>query len=312
VYAGRLGVDAVVAAPIIAAFLLLAPVYLAALSPSARAWVERRWRPPQIGGGLVAVSLAPYLVYSIPLGLFQWEALAALAMMTSTAAFLFVWTPPQREGLSWQDVLLLLLLATPVISGLGGFFQFVYPSPGDPVPRLDVLGKMLVFPLGAFAFLSLRRVEGVDLRFLPRREDWRFALKWFLIGLPAVSLVGLGSGFVVWNPIAWDDPGALGQAAAKAFGIYLATALPEELCFRGVLLNLSEKRWGRPWLAQAAASLLFGTVHLGSRGFPNLPFAATAAVAGWFYGSAWREGRGVVPAALTHTMTVTTWMLLFR
>jgi hypothetical protein len=50
---------------------------------------------------------------------------------------------------------------------------------------------------------------------------------------------------------------------------------------------------------------------LGNGGFPNWPFAITAAVAGWFYGASWREAGGVPAAAVTHTLTVVVWAFLF-
>jgi len=45
--------------------------------------------------------------------------------------------------------------------------------------------------------------------------------------------------------------------------------------------------------------------------FPNWRFAALAVVAGLFYGSAFRMGRGIRASMVTHALTVTTWKVFF-
>lgn len=236
--------------------------------------------------------------------------MAKLALLCAPAAFLFVIAPPRRQALSWQDLIVLAILVTPVISGTTDLFKQIYPSPGDPVPRLDILGKLMVIALGAYSFLILRCVEGADFRFSVRRADLRTGGRFFLYYLPIGIPVALAVGFVRWAPGPLESWADLGEIVGKAVGIFLATALPEELCFRGILQRLLSGLLGRPRLAQALAALAFGAVHLSFRFFPNWPFAVTAATAGWFYGEAYRRG-GVPAAAVTHTLTVITWTFLF-
>ncbi len=299
-----------VAAPIVAAFLLQAALYLGTGFASVRRRLEDRFEPPARAAALLIVSLAPYLVYSLPLGLFSWLSLAQLAALGAPAVFLFALFPPKRQALSWQDLIVLAILVTPVISGATDLFQQIYPSPGEPVPRLDVLGKLMVITLGAYAFLTLRKIERADFRFSLCGADLRMGARFFLYYLPVGIPVALLVGFVRWSPGPLETWAHAGAIVGKAAGIYLATALPEELCFRGILQHLLAGRLGKPRVAQALAALAFGAVHLSYRGFPNWPFAVTAALAGWFYGEAYRRG-GVPAAAVTHTLTVVAWTFLF-
>jgi membrane protease YdiL (CAAX protease family) len=60
-----------------------------------------------------------------------------------------------------------------------------------------------------------------------------------------------------------------------------------------------------------ATSLLFGAVHLWFRAFPNWRFAALAALAGLFYGLAFRQARSIRASMVAHALTVTTWRMFF-
>jgi membrane protease YdiL (CAAX protease family) len=100
---------------------------------------------------------------------------------------------------------------------------------------------------------------------------------------------------------------------ADAIGIFLLTAWPEELLFRGLLQNsltrtLSSESGG--WIL---ASIIFGLAHITNNGvFPNWRYALLATIAGIFYGRTWRKTASIFPAAIVHALVDTTWHLLFR
>lgn len=285
-------------------------MYLGTGFASVRERLEAYLPPAQRAAVLLIVSLAPYLVYSAPLGLFSWLGLAQLTALCAPAVFLYVLFPPREQALVWQDLIVLAILVTPVISGATDLFKTIYPSPGEPVPRLDILGKLMVITLGAYSFLTLRKIEGADFRFSVLRKDLSTGARFFFYYLPLGIPVALLVGFVRWSPGPLETWAHAGAIVGKALGIYLATALPEELCFRGILQRLLAGRLAAPRAAQAISALAFGAVHLSYRDFPNYAFAVTAALAGWFYGEAYRRG-GVPAAAVTHTLTVVTWTFLF-
>ena len=96
-----------------------------------------------------------------------------------------------------------------------------------------------------------------------------------VIGVPLL----LATGVVEWAPretLGWR---LAAEFAGTALGIFFATALGEELCFRGILQNLLEKTLRRPLVAQSIAAAAFGAVHLSFRFYPNWGFALASAVA---------------------------------
>jgi membrane protease YdiL (CAAX protease family) len=74
--------------------------------------------------------------------------------------------------------------------------------------------------------------------------------------------------------------------------------------------------WLESWFKSAlfglaAASVLFGAVHLTFHAFPNWRFAILAAVAGVFYGRAYMTARSVRAAMVTHALVNTAWRVFF-
>ena len=310
--ADRLDVSSGLAVPIVTAFLLQFSVYLVAVFPEARARVVARLSTKALAGCLVAVSVVPYLVYSLPTGVFSVESLVTLLAFCIAAAYLFVWVPPKGHRFQWQDVVVLLLLAYPMVGGASDMFQEIYRSPGGNVPEdVYALGKVMLIPLGAMIYLSLRRLEGANFQLRISARDFEVGVKNYLLFLPIGIPLTLGIGFAQWAPYefdSWSDPLAV---LARIAGLHAAVSLAEELYFRGILQNLLSATWGRPRWAQFTASVLFGLAHISSRGFPNWRYALAAAFAGWFYGRAYNADRSVVAAAVTHTLVAGTHAFLF-
>jgi len=89
--------------------------------------------------------------------------------------------------------------------------------------------------------------------------------------------------------------------------IFLFVALLEELFFRGFLQTLLTGSLRSEWKAQSIASCLFGLFHILHAPFPNWRYVALASVAGWFYGSAFRQGGNLMASSLMHAMVDTVW-----
>ena len=312
ILARRFGFPASVAIPVVAAFCLQAAYYCVAVSEGARAAFGRRLPRPLVGPILVAVAVSPYLVYSLPTGVFTLRSLAMLVLLCGCIVLPYLLRAPRGRRLAWQDAVVICALAFPMISGLTNLFRDVYVGFDPPANRLDSLGKLMLIPLGLFVFLELRRLEGAGFRLIPTRTDWRVGLAWSGYSIPWIVLVGLSSGYLQWAPPADDVLRSVGGAAGKLVGIYFTTALAEEFLLRGVVQNLATASTGRPRLSQAIAAVLFGAVHLGRGGFPNLPYAATATVLGWFCGSAYARAGSVTAAMIAHALAVAGQELFFR
>jgi hypothetical protein len=99
----------------------------------------------------------------------------------------------------------------------------------------------------------------------------------------------------------------LPQFSLDFLTIFLFIALLEELFFRGMLQVLISNTLRSQFAGQALVACLFGMFHILHAPFPNWPYVALATVAGWFYGSAFRNGGGLMASALTHAAVDTVW-----
>ncbi len=89
-------------------------------------------------------------------------------------------------------------------------------------------------------------------------------------------------------------------------------AVPEEVFFRGWMQNLLERRLGPRW-ALITTAILFGLSHFNKRAAHfNWQYVVLAALAGIFYGRAWRQERRVGASAVTHATVDTLWSLWLR
>ena len=89
-------------------------------------------------------------------------------------------------------------------------------------------------------------------------------------------------------------------------------ALPEELFFRGLMLNMLERRVGTN-RALAITSLLFGLAHFNKRAaYFNWRYVILAAIAGIFYGRAWLSNRRLLSSGITHATVDTVWSIWLR
>jgi len=124
---------------------------------------------------------------------------------------------------------------------------------------------------------------------------------------PPVLLLGLALGFI--HPHR-NLPG-IGSALLRWVGIFFRTAVPEELFFRAWVQNLLERRVGRR-AALVIASILFGLSHFNKRSAHfNWRYVLLAAIAGIFYGRAWREHRRVPASTITHASVDWLWFWWF-
>lgn len=290
-------VAAGVAIPIIAAFLLELPLYLAPFFSSVRAAAARvgRW---QFAAGLAITAVLPYLAYSIPTGCFQSHDFYRLAGLAVCLAFWYLVLP----STAWSDLLFLLGPAAIMISKV---LKQIYASPLPRVP-LDILGKLMLIHVAALAVLVLRGLTGVKPGLIPtRREAW-IGARAFLLFLP----VGFA---LVWllHLKMRTAPFSLWLALPIFLGSYLAVAFPEEFAFRGVLQQHLARGLGT-WPGLLIASVLFGLSHLNFGKFPNWHLVVLAGASGLFNGWAYQETGSIRSSMLAHAMTATVWSLWLR
>jgi uncharacterized protein len=202
----------------------------------------------------------------------------------------------------WTDVGFVLLFGGVVLSRL---FSSIFFFPGKVHP--SILGDLMWTRTAILAVTWFRGMEGINLSLLPSRREWGIGLRQFAYFLPIGLVLGYALQFAKLRP----PPESWGKfalaAIAQMAGIYLHVALREEFVFRGLLLQWYTGWWKNDRLALIVVSLIFGALHLPFRQFPNWKFAILASIAGWFYGRAFQQGKGVRAAMVTHLLVVFVW-----
>ena len=285
---------------VLAAVLLLIPLLGAGFFPS---FVGRLAdRPHSWARSLLPALLAvPYVLVALSAHIFRWGWFALYALLPVAVGVLLGQArraDPEQCG-TWQDFL--------VLAALGLAVDLRWFEPAWP-PHLAVFNKVLLLDLGIFGFGVLRGLEGVGFDLRLRLADLRIGLREFLLYTPLAVALGLATGFLHLHR-AWPRP--LPVLGAWVFTFFFI-AVPEELFFRGWMQNLLERRLGR-WPALGLTAVLFGLSHFNKRAVHfNWRYVLLAAIAGVFYGRAWRQQRRVGASAFTHACVDTVWGAFLR
>jgi len=284
---------------VVAALLTLLPFLFAAF------WQlgdENAWRLP-IAVRVVrpAVLCVPYVLVAISYGQFRWGWFALYLLLPVAVSWLMyrasVADPVQRGD--WRDYLILIVLGLAVDLR---WFEPAWP------PHLAVFNKMLLLDAGIYGFLVIRRLEGIGFDLRLRLSDLRIGGRELVFYVPIGIVLGLSLGFLHVHA---QIPTVMHVVLGWIFTFFFI-AVPEELFFRGWMQNLLERRVGRHW-ALLTTAVLFGLSHFNKRALHfNWRYVLLAAIAGIFYGRAWRQERRVGASAITHASVDTLWSLWLR
>jgi membrane protease YdiL (CAAX protease family) len=256
--------------------------------------LNRRWKRLAAASALTI----PWLVFAIPRGEFDVRMFAALlAAILAICGVLELGRG--KAAPHWCDWLALALLACAV--------EFSYFRDAWHAPGLSGASKLLFVDTGLFGFLVIRPIGGIGFHLRPRWPDFGIGLREFCFYTPFALLLGFWLGFLHWHPAGFP----LAQFAASWIVTLFFVALPEEIFFRGLLLNLLERRWGAR-TALIASALIFGLAHFPKRAVFNWRYVILAAVAGLFYGRAWLARRRVLTSGVTHATVDAVWSVWFR
>jgi membrane protease YdiL (CAAX protease family) len=284
------------------AFLLEATFFL---TLGVETWRKRleKLSPVGVSALLVLAAIAPYCAASLAFGSFRWQALAGIALLSALVAFWYI-VLPQKPAV---DLLLLALMAAVVLAKVFATF-YVRPDPRLP---LEILGQAMWIRTGAFALLSVRRVQGVGFGFWPSAREWRIGAVFFLLMLPVVAALAWWIGWGHFHPPATSWIRTPVIVVLYFFGGLWVLSLSEEFFFRGLLQQWISGWLRNEWAGLIVTALLFGAVHLPYQDFPNWRFALLAAVAGVFYGLAFRQAGSIRASMVTHALTFTTLRIFF-
>jgi membrane protease YdiL (CAAX protease family) len=292
--------DLITPTNVIAALLTLIPYLAVAFFPGAvGAWV-RAW-PVWVRLVCPAALVLPYVLVACGAGVFRWEWFALYALLPVAIALLMGQAARVDAGQrgNWRDFLVLIVLGLAVDLR---WFEGAWPA------HLAVFNKMLLLDAGIYGFVLIRRLDGTGFDLRLRMKDLGVGLREAAWYIPIALALGLSLGFLHLHRV-W--PG-FGRISAAWFFTFLFVAVPEELFFRGWLQNLMEKRLGR-YGALIFTACLFGLAHFNKRAAHfNWRYVLLAALAGIFYGRAWRTQRRVGASAVTHATVDALWSLWLR
>jgi len=301
-YAQDRGIPWTTALAVLPAFLLEASLYFAMGVERLRLRLEKL-PPAGVAISLVLAAAAPYTLASLVLRNFSGHSLGVIVALVVVAAFWYVVFPHQTA----VDILFLIFIAA---VWLARAIPPLYATPLAALP-LGLLGQLMWFRTGIFAILSVRRMKNVGFGFWPAAREWKIGALYFAGLAPVAAAAGWALHFA--SPhlryAGWERTTLIGLATF--FGILWVVALGEEFFFRGLLQQWIAGWLRSDWAGLLLAALLFGSVHLWYRTFPNWRFAALAGVAGVFYGMAYRQARSIRASMVTHALTVTAWRLFF-
>ena len=284
---------------VLAALLTLAPFLSAAFWPGSLQRI-RQW-PVALRIVAPALLALPYVLVSTSNGLFRWSWLALYTLLPVFISLLLYGASvadPEQRG-EWRDFLILILL------GLAVDLRWFEPAWG---PGLAVFNKVLLLDAGIYGFLGIRQLRqvGFDLRL--RLSDLGIGLLALAAYAPIAVVLGLWLGFLHFHALVPSG----GRVVLGWLFTFFFIAVPEELFFRGWMQNLFERRVGPAW-ALLITSTLFGLSHFNKRAaLFNWRYVLLAALAGIFYGFAWRQERRVGASAITHASVDTIWSVWLR
>jgi membrane protease YdiL (CAAX protease family) len=284
----------------IALALLLVPLFAFAFAGE-RCTRRVQSLPTPLRLALPAVLVLPYLIVALGQHMLaaRWLLLYLLApVLIAVVEWLAAKLDPNQRG-HLLDFLVLIPL------GLAVDLRWLEPAWPH---KLALLGKFTLLDAGLYAFLAVRCLSGVGFDLRLRARDWRIGLREFAFYIPIAIPLGLALGFIhLHGRVA--HPWLILPAWIFTF---IGVALPEEVFFRGWMQNLLERRIGR-LAALLVTACLFGLSHFNKRTlFFNWRYVVLAALAGIFYGRAWRQDRRVAASSITHATVDTIWGALLR
>ncbi len=288
---------------VIAAVLALIPYLIAAFLPGRFAGFVRGL-PAVIRVLMPSLLCLPYVLVAADRGSLAMVWLMLYAILpVAMAGLMAISARAGKGGNSWLEFLILAVLGLAVDLR---WFERAWPA------HLSVFNKVLLLDAGIYAFMAVRQLDGVGFDLRLRVRDALIGLREFLFFFPFALGLGLGLRFLHLHPLGFGSGTVVLKFAAGWIFTFFFIAVPEELFFRGWLQNLLERHIGRR-RALFVTATLFGLSHFNKRAaYFNWRYVLLAAIAGVFYGRAWRSERRVGASSVTHATVDSVWSLWLR
>jgi uncharacterized protein len=198
----------------------------------------------------------------------------------------------------WGDFAIILLLWFPLEFSVGERWT---PKVAQGLLHMAAYGVSVT--LGLVIFLLFRRLEGMKYN-LPRRGRDLVNLA-IGFGIAAAILIPVGRAVGFLSAGHW--PRRWGTLGFEYLVILAATALPEEILFRGLIQNSLMRKLGAKTSTLILAALIFGAAHLDNGPGPGLNwrYMIVASIAGVIYGKVFEKSSSIFASAGLHALVNT-------
>lgn len=194
------------------------------------------------------------------------------------------------------DFAIILLLWLPLEFSLG---ERWVPKPAQGLLHLTAYGVSVT--LGLAIFLLFRRLEGMKYNLPKSWRDARNLTVGFAISAAILIPVGRAIGFLG----AGHAPRRWSSMPFEYLVILAATALPEEILFRGLIQNSLMQKLGAKTSTLLLAALIFGCAHLDNTVAWNWRYMIVATIAGVIYGRVFEKSSSLFASAGLHALVNT-------
>jgi membrane protease YdiL (CAAX protease family) len=252
-----------------------------------------------------ALKQRPALLFAIPAvlsavflsdGVFNVPLAVLILTYTFVPATVAYWrrdtAPP-----AWTDFAVIVLLWFPLEFSVG---QQWVPKPAQGPLHLAAYGVSIL--LGLSIFLLFRRLPGMKYN-LPRSgRDLVNLLVGFAACAPVLIVLGRLIGFL--PPFHLPVQPSATRIGSQYLIILAATALPEEILFRGLIQNSIAQGLGTNAGTLLLAACIFGCAHLdnGPGPLPNWRYMIVATIAGLAYGKVYEKSSSIFASAGLHAL----------
>lgn len=278
-------------------------IYFVAMLTQAQKFIgDITQKKPAIIFVLPTVLSLIYLWYSFSTEAIQWDYVLRIIGYTFLPTIAIFTVNQETQRLTWQDFLFLIIIWIPVDEA---WVQESFPWPagiGKHAYTIPVGVTLAILLSGGF-----RRLKGLDFHWNVGAKSWGISVLHLLAFLAFAIPVGLATDFLAYNP----RDGGISGWVVSIIATAILVAVPEEVLFRGIIQNLLQKTFQKPWIGWVLASVIFGVSHINNTPSPDWRYIFLASIAGLFYGLSYNKSGSLIPAVMVHTGVDVVWINLF-
>lgn len=244
---------------------------------------------PPLLSGVFLTTAARLDAFSLPLA----GLILAYTVLPVGCAYLARHSAPP----AWRDFAVIALLWFPLEFSVG---QQWVPKHARNTLHLAAYGVSIL--LGLAIFLLFRRLAGMKYNLPGSGSDLVNLLLGFVTCAPVLIALGRAIGFL--PPFHLPAQLSATRIGSQYLIILAATALPEEILFRGLIQNCVAKKFGTSTTTLLVAAFIFGCAHLdnGPGPLPNWRYMILATIAGVAYGKVYEKSSSIFASAGLHAL----------